>query len=163
MCSSDLQGQPPAPPPPPAANGATAPSAAETALAEERARVKGLERELAALRAAHMSDDERKLAEARDAGRAEAREEAARLLAAAEFRHLAAGRMPDPDGALEMIDLAKLVRDGAPNKRAIAALVDKLAPPAPPPPAPPLGRVPAGVIGGTPPEGDFLRAAMGGR
>jgi hypothetical protein len=109
-----------------------------------------------------MSDQERAVAAARAEGRAEAEAAGARLLAAAEFRHLAAGRIADPERALEMLDMSKLVKDGAPNTRAIKALVDQLA--AVPPPPPPPGYVPAGprqtgaageVNGG----GDWLRAA----
>lgn len=89
-----------------------------------------------------MSEAERAVAAAREEGRAEANAAAARLLAAAEFRHLATGRIADPEAAIEMLDLSKLIKDGAPNRRAIAALVDRLA--AVPAPPPPPGHVPAG-------------------
>jgi hypothetical protein len=109
-----------------------------------------------------MTDTERAVAAARAEGRAEAEAAGARLLAAAEFRHLAAGRIAEPDKALEMLDMDKLVKDGAPNTRAIRALVDQLA--AVPPPPPPPGYVPAGPRQtGAPGElngsGDWLRAA----
>ena len=136
---------PPAPAPPaPAANGdrALGPEG-EAALAEERRLRKDLEAQIARLQQQGMSDAERAIAAARDEGRAEANAAAARLLAAAEFRHLATGRITDPDAAIEMFDLDKLVKDGAPNKRAIAALVDRLAAVVPAaPPAP--GHMPAG-------------------
>jgi hypothetical protein len=80
------------------------------------------------------------IAAAREQGRAEAAREAALRLAAAEFRAAAAGRLANPDAALGVLDLAKLVKDGEPDKDAIAALVDQLA--AIPPAAP--GRVPPG-------------------
>src|SRR5215472_14482348 len=142
------QPQPPGQPPGAGQNGAGAPTAAEQALAEERARVKGLERELAQLRQAHMSDEDRRLAEAR--------EEAARALAGAELRHLLTGRLTDPEAAIEYVDLSRLVKDGEPNRRAINALADKLAPaqqPAPP------GRVPAGVREPAP-EQDWLGSVI---
>ena len=124
----------PAPPAPaagqPAANGnGDAPTRADldalrASLDAERAARRETEQRLATLQQQGMSDADKAIAAARDEGRAEANAAAARLLAAAEFRHLATGRITDPDAAIEMFDLDKLVKDGAPNKRAIAALVD---------------------------------------
>jgi hypothetical protein len=83
------------------------------------------------------------VAQAKAEGRAEAEAEGARLVAAAEFRAAAAGRLTNVDAALAALDLGKLLGDdGKPDRKAIARLVEQLAPvpPAPPPP----GRVPTG-------------------
>jgi hypothetical protein len=106
-----------------------------------------------------MSDAERAVAAAREEGKREAQAEAARKLAAAHFLHLATGRLADPDKALLMLDMERLVKDGEPDMRAIRALVEQLAPV--PPPPPPGGRVPAGPRATAPaPEGgDWLRVA----
>ena len=87
-----------------------------------------------------MTDAEKAIATAREEGRAEAAQEHARELAAAEFRAQAAGRITNPDAALAVLDLAKLLKDGKPDKTAIGKLVDQLAVVPPPP-----GKVPAGV------------------
>jgi hypothetical protein len=106
--------EPPVPPEPPAAPDPPAPPEPEPPAADA-------------------------IAAAREQGRAEAAREAALRLAAAEFRAAAAGRLANPDAALGVLDLAKLVKDGEPDKDAIGAVVDQLAaiPPTP-------GRVPAG-------------------
>jgi hypothetical protein len=95
------------------------------------------------------------IAAAREQGRAEAAREAGLRLAAAEFRAAAAGRIANPDAALGVLDMSKLVTDGEPDKDAIAALVDQLA--AIPPAAP--GRVPAGPRSAGPANGggDWVR------
>jgi hypothetical protein len=86
-----------------------------------------------------MTEQEKAVAKAKEEGRAEAAAEAARGLAAAEFRAQAARRITNPEAALAVIDLAKLLKDGKPDTKAIAALVEQLAAvPAPP------GKVPAG-------------------
>lgn len=167
--------QPPAPAPtapagqPAPANGTNgdAPTRADldalrASLEAERTARRETEQRLSQLQQQGMSDSERAVAAAREEGRAEAQAAAARQLAAAEFRHLATGRITDPDAAIEMLDLDKLVKDGQPNRRAIAALVDRLA--AVPAPAP-AGHVPAGPRApGT--ETDWLgaqvRAVRGG-
>lgn len=165
------QPAPPAPPPPPSPQPPAAPPGSnppeeqppgpglESAYQRERERRRELENELAALKQSAMSDAERAVATARAEGRAEAESAAARQLAAAEFKYAAAGKITDPDKALEMLDLDKLVRDGAPDLRKIRALVDQLA--AVPPPPPPPGYVPAGPRQTQPngTGGDWLRAA----
>ena len=105
-----------------------------------------------------MTDQERAVAEAKAAGRAEATQEANLKLAAAEFRAKAAGRIANPDAALAALDLTKLLgKNGEPDAAAIAALVEQLAVvPAPPPPPgyiPPGPREPAAPG----PETDFIR------
>lgn len=161
--------QPPAPPAPPAPPpSSTPPPAAPTAedlakltasLDAERKRAKTLETELAALKAGQMTDQEKAVAAAREEGRAEAAKAAALVLVAAEFRAAAAGKLADPDAAIAVLDLAKLVAaDGSPDKAAIAALVGKLAavPPAP-------GSIPGGPRGGPPSgDGDWLHQVVRG-
>ena len=105
-----------------------------------------------------MSEAERAVAAARDEGRAEARAEAAQALAAEVFRTAATGKLADPDAHLEVIDLAKLVSDGQPNRRKINALVDRLAAQVPAPPQLP-GRVPAGPRQPAA-EDDWMRAQL---
>lgn len=77
-----------------------------------------------------VSADEGALAAARAEGRAEAEAKAALNLAAAEFRHAAAGRLSDPGAALGLLDLARLIgKDGQPDPELITAAVDQLAGP----------------------------------
>jgi hypothetical protein len=136
-----VTGPTPPAPPDPAAPAPPEGDAAElrTALDAERSRVKDLEGQLARLAQQGMTGAERAVAEARAEGKAEAEQAAALRLAAAEFRAQAAGRLANPDAALAVLDLSKLVKDGEPDKAAIAATVDQLGavPPAP-------GRVPPG-------------------
>ena len=106
-----------------------------------------------------MTEQERLVAEAKAAGKAEAAQEAALKLAAAEFRARAKGRVVNPEAALRVMDLAKLLdAKGEPDTKVIDALVEELAavPPAPPPPGhvPPGPREPAPQAGS---EVDFIR------
>lgn len=135
---------PPTPAPPPAPPAPPTPdSAAElraTLDAERRSR-KDLETELAKLRAATMTEQERAVAAAKAEGRAEAARDAGLLVAAAEFRAAAAGKIANPEAALAALDLSKLVGDNnEPDRKAIARLVEQLA--AVPDPG---GRVPPGA------------------
>jgi hypothetical protein len=126
------------------------------ALDAERKRAKELEGQLGQLQQAQMTEQERAVAEAREAGRAEAVKAAGAKVAAAEFRAAAAGRLANPDGALELIDLSRLVDDnGDPDREAINEAVARLA--AVPTPPPPGGRVPAGPREPAA-DGDFLRS-----
>jgi ribosomal protein L17 len=94
-----------------------------------RGELKDAKAALAAAQQASMTDAEKAIATARAEGKAEAAKEAAERLAAAEFRIAAAGRLANPEAALAVIDLAKLVqKNGEPNRQAIAALVEQLAP-----------------------------------
>jgi hypothetical protein len=98
-------------------------------LDQERLARKDAEAKLAAAQQASMTEQERAVATARAEGKAEAEALAAQRLAAAEFRILAAGRLANPEGALAVIDMSKLVqKNGEPNRQAIAALVEQLAP-----------------------------------
>jgi len=130
----------------------------ETALAEERRLRAEDRRALDQLRRDGMSEQEKAIAKARDEGKAEAAQEHAEALAAAEFRAQAAGRISNPDAALAVLDLAKLVKDGKPDKTAIGKLVDQLAVVPPPP-----GKVPAGPRDPGNLNGDLFRDIIGGR
>jgi hypothetical protein len=104
-----------------------------------------------------MTDAEKAIAKAKQEGAAEARREAGLLVAAAEFRAIAQGKLADPAAALEVIDLAKFINDaGDVDKTELAKLVDKLA--AALPSASP-GKVPAGARGQAA-DGDFLRSVL---
>lgn len=118
-----------------------------------------LQKQVDELQRQNMSDADKAIAEAREQGRTEARTEAAKRIAAAEFRTAAAGKLADPDAALELLDLGRLVGDdGEPDRDAIKDLIGKLAPAS----APPAPRVPAGPRD-TQPETDFIRARLAGR
>jgi len=119
---------------------------------------------LSALQQQGMTDQEKAVAEAKAAGKAEAIKDAGLRVAAAEFRALAAGRLADPDAALELLNLAPFVNDeGEVDKKALAKMVEKLAAQF----APAGGRIPAGPMGDGKPSAndDFLRdvLAKGGR
>jgi flagellar biosynthesis/type III secretory pathway protein FliH len=157
-------GPPPPGPPPPAPSGPPEPPEPKppddlaelraTLDAERKAR-KELEAELARLREQGMSEQERAMAKAREEGKAEAEQAAALKLVAAEFRIAARDRIANPEAALAALDLAKLLgKDGQPDAKAIAALVDQLAAVRPAP-----GRVPAGPREPAS-DGDWLRAQM---
>lgn len=103
--------------------------AGRRALAEERRARKAAERELANLRKAAMSDQERAVAEAKAAGATEAARAAAPRLVRAEFRAAAAGQVDQQtlDAYLEDVDLTKFVTDdGEPDLKAIAARIKRL-------------------------------------
>lgn len=86
-------------------------------------------RELEELQKAQMTDTERAVAEARDAGRSEALMQVGARLVDAEFRVAAAGRPIDVDALLEGLDRTKfLTDDGEPDTDAVAAWVDRIAP-----------------------------------
>ncbi len=117
---------------------------------EERARgnsdaakqVEALKAELEQFRQASMSETEKALAKAtKDAeakGRAEALTAVGQRLVKAEFRALAAGAIPDLDGVLDDLNLAKFIGgDGEPDTKAIAAAVRRLTPPKPAEPTEP--------------------------
>ncbi len=139
---------PPAPPP-----GPSGPPPAGPELEAALARVKNLETELASAREQGMTEQEKAVAKAREDGRAEAAQAAALVMAAAEFKVQAAGKIANPDAALAALDLGRLLKDGQPDKTAIGALVDQLAavPSAP-------GRVPAGPREGDGGGADWVRA-----
>lgn len=85
--------------------------------------------ELDALHKASMSDTDRAIAEAREAGRSEALSTAGARLVDADIRVAAAGRTVDVDALLEGLDRSKfLTDDGEPDSDAIKAWVDRIAP-----------------------------------
>jgi hypothetical protein len=131
----------------------------ESALAEERKLKRAAESKLSTLEKERMTETEKLVAAAKAEGHQEALISAGRRLAAAEFKASAAGRIGDPDAALEVLDLSKFVgEDGEPDKAAITRVVDRLA--AAMPPAPATGRVPAGPRSDNEDGGDFIRQAM---
>lgn len=103
--------------------------AGQRALADERRARKVAERELAALKKAAMTDQEKAVAEAKAAGLAEANKAAGPRLVRAEFRAAAANRVDKEtlDAYLEDVDLAKFLDDaGEPDAKAIEARIKRL-------------------------------------
>jgi hypothetical protein len=154
----------PAPAPAPAPSGGDAGSIAnlEAALERERSRTREFERQIAQLRQGQMTDQERAVAEAREEGRKDAAKTTGLMLAAAEFRALAIGKLADPGKMLDDgdLNLARFVDDaGNIDKRALARLVERLAQAAAPAVNGP--GVPAGPRGATPGD-DFLRGVLKG-
>lgn len=103
--------------------------------------VEALKAELEQFRTASMSEQEKALAkaakEAEAKGRADALGAVGQRLVRAEFRALAAGNIPDLDGVLDDLNLAKFIgADGEPDGRAIEAAVRRLTPPKPAEPEP---------------------------
>jgi hypothetical protein len=152
---------PPAPPPAPPSGGPTAEDVAKltASLEQERQQRIDLKKELDKLKAEGMSEAEKAIAKAREEGKAEAAQEHALSLAAAEFRVQAAGKITNPDAALAVLDLSKLLKDGAPDKSAIGKLVDQLAAVPPPPGRVPPGPRDPGSNGAT----DFFRETLRGQ
>jgi hypothetical protein len=138
----------------------------EAALRDERKARAELQKQLDKLQAEHMTETEKAISKARQEGAAEAAADAARKLAAAEFRFAASGRISDPAAALDLLDLTKLLDSrGEPDPKLIAAAVERLAGPKPEPapePAPQHARVPAGARGPVSNgSGDFIRQVIG--
>jgi hypothetical protein len=106
----------------------------QSALDKERDARKAAEkaaREAQQTARAGMAEDQRKLVEAEEKGRAEVRAEYGKRLAHTEFRAAAAARNPgyDVTKALRYVDLGGMVGDdGEPDPRAIAAAVADLVP-----------------------------------
>jgi hypothetical protein len=141
---------------PPAPTGAPSPPEPPPAgpeLEAARQRVRDLEAELAKAREQGMTEQEKAVAKAREDGKAEAAQSAALVMAAAEFKVQAAGRIANADAALAALDLARLVKDGKPDTNAIGELVGQLAAVPPPP-----GRVPAGPRDPGSVDKDWVRA-----
>jgi hypothetical protein len=130
----------------------------QAALGDERKLRRELQSKLDKLEREHMTETDKAIAEAKEAGRNEAILTAGKRLAAAEFRAAAAGKITDPSAALEVLDLGKFVGDdGEPDTKAITGLVERLAAALPPPPP---GKVPPGARTADP-DTDFIRAAAG--
>lgn len=121
-------------------------AAGQTALARERTaardanrRAKAAEAELAKLREASMSDQEKAVAQARreadEAARVDERGKAGSRLVAAEFRAALAGRLDDkrlPDVIGRLDHRQFLTEDGEVDEKAVRAFADALAPARPP-------------------------------
>jgi len=150
---------PPTPPPPPEPPQDDTASELRTALEQERRRHRETMQTLAALQQQGMTDQEKAVAEAKALGRAEAIKEAGLKVAAAEFRAMAAGKLADPDAALELLNLSQFVDDnGDVDKKALAKMVERLVAQL----APAGARIPAGAMGdGSGGDPDFLRAIIG--
>jgi hypothetical protein len=126
----------------------------KAALAQARKDREQVQKELDKLKQAAMTDQERAVAEAKAAGKAEAVREAGTAVAAATFRELATGKLADPGKALDLLDLSKFVADdGTVDRTALGKAVDGLAAQVPGPP----GRVPPGPRGEPTGEADFIR------
>lgn len=104
--------------------------AGKRALAEERRGRRAAEKELEKLRAASMSEQEKAVAAAKQAGASEALKVTAPRLVRAELRAAAAEAGLGKDalaGFLEYADLSKFVtEDGEPDEKAISAAVKRL-------------------------------------
>lgn len=145
----------------------------ELTLANERKRTEKVERELAELRRAAMTDQEKAVAEARTEGERIASRKLAAKLLDAEVRAQAAGKLADPADAAKLLDLETLLDDeGEFDPKEIAKALDDLVKAKPylaPPPVnghrggPPQGAREQGKSGAG--EGDdFLRHLVrGGR
>jgi membrane protein involved in colicin uptake len=168
---------PPADPPPaPAPHGDDHVRTLTNDLKAERAARKKLADEYAKLQRSHMDDDERKLAEAHAAGRAEALAEANGRLLRAEVRAVAAAKLADADDAVRLLDLDSFEpsADGAFDRKAIDSALDALVESKPylaksVPNGQPAPRMPQGTRGtpGAPVEGasetdgdSFLRGLL---
>lgn len=114
--------------------------AAKKALAEERKARRDAERkfkeqasELEALRQASMSDQEKAVATARAEARTETLREIGESRVDDAVRVATAGRSVDVDALLEGLDRGRFIDDeGQPDRDAIAAWVDRIAPPTDP-------------------------------
>jgi hypothetical protein len=149
---------PPTPPAPPAGSPEEELARLRAVLDDERKQRRAADEKLAKLTADAMTEQERAIATAREEGKAEAAAEHALALAAAEFRAAAAGVIANPEAALAVLDLRKMVKDGKPDTEAIKAAVAQLA--AVPAPG---GRVPPGPRDPGAPAGDrdWIREQMG--
>ena len=109
---------------------------------EERAKtIAGAAKELEGLRKQYESDQERAVREAREAARSEVLGELGAERVADAFRVAAAGRGLDVDEVIDGINLAKFVgEDGTPDRDAVAAFVDRIAPEREPASPPDLGQ-----------------------
>lgn len=139
--------------------------AERTARRDADKRARQLETELAQLKTAQLSDNERAIAEATQKATTETETKWRDRLIGAEVRALAATRVVDPELVSTLIDRKKLVWDGDElDSAVIAAEIDRVLaqrpylakpggdPPPPPPapetPAPPVPTVPGGPRGG---------------
>jgi hypothetical protein len=124
-------------------------------------------KELEKLKREGMSDQERAVEEARAAARAEALAEVGSERAADAIRLAAKGRVSDVEALIEGIDATRFLgEDGKPDREAIAAWVDRIAPPADenaPPAFPDLAQGPRRQATTSDPLLDSLNSALGNR
>lgn len=117
---------------------------------EDRAKAAPTAEELAELRAARderdqlrqelMTESEKAIEAAKQEGRQAAAAEFGERLVAAEFTAAAAGRQVNLDALLTGLDRSRFLKDGEPDRDAIKAFVDAIAPAEPQqPPVPPRG------------------------
>lgn len=86
-------------------------------------------KELEELKKRSMSDQEKAVAEAKNAGQAEAMKVYGRRLVDAEVRAAVADRQVDVDALLDGLDRSRFLgEDGEPDSKAIKAWVDRIAP-----------------------------------
>lgn len=87
----------------------------------------GAAKQLDDLRRSSMSEQEKAVEDAWTAARAATLGEVGEKLARAQFKAAAAGKLPDVDELVDVLDLGKFVtEDGEPDEAVIAATVDKL-------------------------------------
>lgn len=99
--------------------------------AEELAELRAAAKERDELKHAQMTDTEKAIEAAKAEGRQAAAAEFGERLVAAEFTAAAAGRPVDLDTLLSGLDRSRFLKDGEPDRDAITAFVDALAPAAP--------------------------------
>jgi hypothetical protein len=154
---------PPEPPEPPEAKPKVTPElrdARKQLEAERRARA-DIEQKLRELEGATRTDHERAIAQAVAEAEQRTMQKVGARLAAEVFARLATGKLYDPKGAAEEVNLAKYVgEDGEPDEEAIAIAVDRLASKEPEARRPSAPSVPNGVRPADADGGDWLRAAM---
>jgi hypothetical protein len=132
------------------------PQTLKALLNTERRASRKLQQQLNTLQRAQLSDNERAISEAREAGRLDALKESATKVAAATLKATAAGKLPTE--VVAEISPERFVTDeGDVDEDAIKALVDKLHKAVP---AVPNGKVPAGPRSTEPETSDWLRQAM---
>ncbi len=107
-------------------------------------------KELEQLRSAQMSDSDKAIAEAERRGREAATAELSKQLAEARLRAAAAGKVPDVDALVELVDLGKFVTDDGVDSSAIDAAVERFTKVLPPAPGQKFGNADLGPQGNRP-------------
>jgi hypothetical protein len=143
----------------------------EAALTAERRGREALQRQLDDLKKQAMSEQERAVAEAHEAGKAEARAELSTAMLRAEIRARAAGKLSDPADAVRLLDVDELLHDdGTFDHKQIDAALDELLKSkpylaaqsngSPPPPRPPQGVREQPAEHGSTAADDYLRGLI---
>ena len=156
---------PPADPPKPATGDGDLGDAGTKAIEAERAarkeaekQAKAFQSELDKLRKQTMGETEKAIAEAKDAGRAEARSQYGGLLVAEAYRTLTVGRTMNPEAAITFDRLAFLDDDGAVKRDDLKKWVDDNSTPVGNPR--PQGDADLGARGGAPPPANSRQADL---